>query len=222
MKMEEIVLFVDDLHTISYCRICHEAEFESCKNLEAPCSCSGTAKFAHRDCIQRWCDEKGNTICEICLQKYEPGYTAVPKQPKNIIVLDEVITIRESIEVPRSEQELQNSELSTMNECSLDADRSASCCRTLALIFTVLLLMRHLLDALSGEAQQYPFSIFTILLLKICGIIVPMFIIIRTITALQNSVRRYRNLHDSLIQNANRDGGAQQQVHGRNNINVNA
>ena len=26
------------------------------------------AQFAHRDCIQRWCDEKGNTTCEICLQ----------------------------------------------------------------------------------------------------------------------------------------------------------
>lgn len=25
-------------------------------------------QFAHRDCIQRWCNEKGNTICEICLQ----------------------------------------------------------------------------------------------------------------------------------------------------------
>ena len=44
LKMEEVVLFVDDLHKISYCRICHEAEFESCKELEAPCACSGTAK----------------------------------------------------------------------------------------------------------------------------------------------------------------------------------
>ena len=25
-------------------------------------------QFAHRDCIQRWCNEKGNTTCEICLQ----------------------------------------------------------------------------------------------------------------------------------------------------------
>ncbi|KAF5820315.1 putative transcription factor C2H2 family [Helianthus annuus] len=53
---------------IIFCRICHEAEFESSKTMESPCSCSGTVKFAHRDCIQRWCDEKGNTTCEICLQ----------------------------------------------------------------------------------------------------------------------------------------------------------
>ncbi|KAJ8440840.1 hypothetical protein Cgig2_000728 [Carnegiea gigantea] len=174
--MGEVVLFLDDLRKISYCRICQEAEFESCKELEAPCACSGTVKFAHRECIQRWCDEKGDTICEICLQRYEPGYTASPKQPQKIIVPDEVVNIRESMEASR-------------------ADHG----------FTVLLLMRHLLDALNGGSGYYPFSIFTILLLKTCGIIVPMFIIIRTITALQNSIRRYRNLHDSLVQNPNRD-----------------
>lgn len=27
-----------------------------------------TFQFAHRDCIQRWCEEKGNTTCEICLK----------------------------------------------------------------------------------------------------------------------------------------------------------
>ncbi|KAG6787048.1 hypothetical protein NC652_007094 [Populus alba x Populus x berolinensis] len=71
--MGDFVLFVDDLRTscaIPHCRICHEAEFESCKSLEAPCACSGTVKFAHRECIQRWCNEKGNTNCEICLQVF--------------------------------------------------------------------------------------------------------------------------------------------------------
>lgn len=105
--MEEVALFLDDLRSsaaIPHCRICHEAEFESSRGLEAPCACSGTVKvspstpkailfgesftldhwgsipivffsrlvrsiqFAHRDCIQRWCDEKGDTVCEICLQ----------------------------------------------------------------------------------------------------------------------------------------------------------
>lgn len=45
--MSEVVLLIDELRSyseISICRICHEEEFESCKSLEAPCSCSGTAK----------------------------------------------------------------------------------------------------------------------------------------------------------------------------------
>lgn len=29
---------------------------------------SFSCQFAHRECIQRWCEEKGNTTCEICLQ----------------------------------------------------------------------------------------------------------------------------------------------------------
>jgi hypothetical protein len=29
---------------------------------------SSFLQYAHRKCIQRWCNEKGDTICEICLQ----------------------------------------------------------------------------------------------------------------------------------------------------------
>ena len=51
-NMGDVVLFVDDFElgsAISYCRICHEAEFESCKSLEAPCACSGTAKVVKKE-----------------------------------------------------------------------------------------------------------------------------------------------------------------------------
>ncbi|KAK8710732.1 hypothetical protein V6N13_146045 [Hibiscus sabdariffa] len=55
------------------CRICQDED--RIKNLEAPCSCSGTLKFAHRECVQRWCNEKGdvtflhiydNGVCLVC------------------------------------------------------------------------------------------------------------------------------------------------------------
>ncbi|XP_048493567.1 uncharacterized protein LOC104889416 isoform X1 [Beta vulgaris subsp. vulgaris] len=217
--MEETVLFIDDLDTSSYyyCRICHEAEFESCRKLEAPCSCSGTVKFAHRDCIQRWCDEKGDIICELCLQKYEPGYTAIPKQPKKIVVLDEVVSIRGSLEIPRTEQAPQNPDLLAIAECSSEAERSASCCRTVALIFTFLLLMRHMLDVLLGGAEYHPFSILTVLILRGCGVIIPMYVIIQTISALQNSIKRNRILHENFMLNTNgvRVADIEEQVHQR-------
>ncbi|KAK9684994.1 hypothetical protein RND81_10G248200 [Saponaria officinalis] len=141
--MEEIVLYMDDLNTNSYafnCRICHEAEYESCRKLESPCACTGTVKFAHRECIQRWCDEKGNIICEICLQKYEPGYTAIPKQPKKLVVLDEVVSIRGSLEVRRRDEEVENEEIIALTECSSAADRSASYCKVVALLVSAFLL----------------------------------------------------------------------------------
>ncbi|KAJ6940835.1 hypothetical protein NC651_006842 [Populus alba x Populus x berolinensis] len=40
--------------------------------------------------LLRWCNEKGNTNCEICLQNYEPGYTAPSKKCELI----EAMTIR--------------------------------------------------------------------------------------------------------------------------------
>ncbi|WOL00291.1 hypothetical protein Cni_G09004 [Canna indica] len=62
------------------CRICYEEEEESSTSMESPCACSGTLKFAHRECIQRWCDEKGSKVCEICHQMFQPGYTIPEKK----------------------------------------------------------------------------------------------------------------------------------------------
>ncbi|CAK9152914.1 unnamed protein product [Ilex paraguariensis] len=200
--MGDVVLFVDDLKSssaTSLCRICHEEEFESCKSLEAPCACSGTVKFAHRDCIQRWCNEKGNTTCEICLQNFEPGYTYTAPPVKTQLI-DTIVTIRGSLEVPRRERELENSgsvgiaegqRLETgYPECSFAANRGASRCRSMALIFTVVMLLRHLLDVLTGGTEDYPFTLLTLLIIRASGILVPMYILIRIITAIQNSIMR--------------------------------
>lgn len=48
------------------CRICQDEDWDS--NMETPCSCCGSLKYAHRRCVQRWCNEKGDTVCEICHQ----------------------------------------------------------------------------------------------------------------------------------------------------------
>ncbi|KAL6179616.1 hypothetical protein ACLB2K_051129 [Fragaria x ananassa] len=173
--------------SFSVCRICHEEDFGSSKNLESPCACSGTVKFAHRDCIQRWCNEKGNTTCEICLQKYEPGYTAPP--PKKSELDESAVTIRDSVRVPRRREQDEESGSSST------ADRSANFCRSLALLFTVVLLVRHLFVVLTGSDEDYPFAILTVLILRASGIILPMYILYRTITAVQNSIRQQYQYH---------------------------
>ncbi|KZV42247.1 RING/FYVE/PHD zinc finger superfamily protein [Dorcoceras hygrometricum] len=58
------------------CRICHDEDDDS--NMDTPCSCRGSLKYAHRKCVQRWCHEKGDTICEICHQQFRPDYTPPP------------------------------------------------------------------------------------------------------------------------------------------------
>mmetsp|Transcript_26218 Transcript_26218/g.57259 ORF Transcript_26218/g.57259 Transcript_26218/m.57259 type:complete len:324 (-) Transcript_26218:1020-1991(-) len=60
------------------CRICLEEDHVS--KLEHPCGCSGTQRFAHHACIQRWVEEKGNIRCEVCAQEYQGDYH-VPPEP---------------------------------------------------------------------------------------------------------------------------------------------
>ncbi|CAI0469769.1 unnamed protein product [Linum tenue] len=182
--------------SMAYCRICHETGFESFKSLEAPCSCSGTVKYAHRDCIQRWCDEKGNTICEICLQNYEPGYTAAKvSSSKKDDELLEALTIRDSLEIGNEEGMVAQVGVRHMageySVCTTAADRIVGVCRSLVLTFTFLLLLRHSFETLvTGTEEDYPFTITTILILRASGIIIPMYIIVRTIASLQKSIRR--------------------------------
>lgn len=207
--VDEIALLVDDWvypPSISQCRICHEEEGESSKSLETPCACSGTLKFAHRDCIQRWCDEKGNTTCEICLQKFESGYTV----PKKARLADIAVTIRESLEVPRQGHELPNTRLLTIvaaegealdphyAECSSASERSASCCRAVAIIFTVLLLVRYLASVLTGGADHYAFALLTLLVLRAGGVLLPLYIIMRTVEAIRHRQLQQRQYNAAI------------------------
>ncbi|KAK2965248.1 hypothetical protein RJ640_020003 [Escallonia rubra] len=182
--MGDVMLWVDELelgYGISFCRICHEAEFESCKSLEAPCACSGTVK------------------------KFEPGYTAPPTKAH---LLDAAVTIRGSLEVPRRERDEGNSGRRRVRvtddqpDCSSAADRSADFCRLVALIFTVLLLVRHLLAVLNGETEDYPFTLLTLFIIRASGILLPMYILIRIITAIQYSIRQQLQVASCFLMNS--------------------
>ncbi|XP_010556696.1 PREDICTED: uncharacterized protein LOC104825940 [Tarenaya hassleriana] len=188
--MGEVVLFIDETKSdsrISRCRICHEEEAES--SFEAPCACSGTVKFVHRVCIQRWCDEKGNTTCEICLQEYTPGYSVAPKQFRFV---EAAVTIRDSLQIRRRENERRRRrrrEIADSPECNpAAADRCVSCCRSLVLTLSAVLLIKQAFHVIYGIGE-YPFSVLTVLVLKALGILLPILIIVRTIAALQKVLR---------------------------------
>ncbi|XP_047312385.1 uncharacterized protein LOC124915668 [Impatiens glandulifera] len=199
---DEIVLFLDELeirasssssYAIPYCRICHEAEFESSKTFESPCACSGTIQYAHRDCIQRWCDEKGNTLCEICLQKFEPGYTAAPKTSNGLLATTTIVmSIRDSLEVPRRREGEINENgrafrviidengthqqimirnnnnnyahfSSSSSTSSSGGGRGAKFWRFVALLMTMVLLSKHTFEVIMGRAEDYPFSLAAVM-----------------------------------------------------------
>ncbi|THF97808.1 hypothetical protein TEA_007352 [Camellia sinensis var. sinensis] len=123
------------------CRICQEED--SIQNLETPCACSGSLKFAHRKCVQRWCNEKGDITCEICHQPYQPGYTAPPPSPGSD---DTTIDINGAWTISGSPLDLRDPRILAMAAAErhlLDADydeyadtnaNGAAFCRSAALI----------------------------------------------------------------------------------------
>ncbi|XP_047312110.1 E3 ubiquitin-protein ligase MARCHF3-like isoform X2 [Impatiens glandulifera] len=85
LSAEEVtVMEAESLLKVAECRICQEED--SIDTLEAPCGCIGSLKFAHRKCVQQWCNEKGGTTCEICHKPYEPDYTAPGPLPEETTI----------------------------------------------------------------------------------------------------------------------------------------
>lgn len=174
------------------CRICQEED--SIKNLETPCACSGSLKFAHRKCVQRWCNEKGDITCEICHQPYQPGYTAPPPPPHSE---DTTIDISGSWPASGNPLDLHDPRLLAMTaaerhflEAEYDeyADTNASgaaFCRSAALILMALLLLRHALILNNGDADDDASTFFSIFMLRAAGFLLPCYIMAWAISVLQ-------------------------------------
>ncbi|XP_025807156.1 uncharacterized protein LOC112885736 isoform X2 [Panicum hallii] len=129
------------------CRICQDDDDEA--YMEAPCSCKGSLKYAHRKCIQRWCDEKGDTICEICLQLFQHG--------RNTIFFS----------APGYIQARPYADQTSVTSTSYEYDRQTStptgviCCRIIAITLMVLLVLHDALSVLLGDQGAYTVAMLT-------------------------------------------------------------
>ncbi|KAI3433183.1 RING-CH-type domain-containing protein [Psidium guajava] len=177
------------------CRICQDEDDD--RNMETPCSCCGSLKYAHRRCVQRWCNEKGNTLCEICHQQFKPGYTAPPplfqfgRVPMNFRGNWEVY--RGDLNGPRFIAMVSPDRSFSdpaYNENSHSVSRSLTCCRSVACLFMVLLILRHALPVLLSDAREYSLPLLMLLSLRTVGIVLPIYIIIRVLTAVQRHRRQ--------------------------------
>ncbi|KAL3636020.1 hypothetical protein CASFOL_020567 [Castilleja foliolosa] len=184
------------------CRICQDEDMDS--SMESPCSCSGSLKYAHRKCVQRWCNEKGDTICEICHQQFKPGYTAPPP----IFCIGGLpVNLRGNWQIDR--RDLNNPHIIAMvstdhnlldtefDEYAVSTSRSIICCRSIAIIFMVLLILRHTLPIIVSRGGNYPFPLIMLLMLRIAGIILPICIILKAVTLIIRR-RQQANLSTSV------------------------
>ncbi|KAJ6809849.1 uncharacterized protein M6B38_160930 [Iris pallida] len=158
--------------------------------MEIPCSCCGSLKYAHRTCVQRWCNEKGDTLCEICLQQFKPGYTSPPKLFRYGRI---PMSFRGNWEISR--RDINNQQFITMVQANRDfagssgfddsassSTRSVMYCRLVAVTFVTLLILRHALPFVIDGAKEYSLALFILFMLKTAGIVLPLYVMLRAVT----------------------------------------
>ncbi|KAK9669234.1 hypothetical protein RND81_13G117800 [Saponaria officinalis] len=178
------------------CRICQEED--SVKNLEVPCTCNGSLKYAHRKCVQKWCNEKGDIICEICNQPYQPGYTAPPPPPADETAIDisqwTVSGAPIDLNDPRllamaaAERHLLEAEYDEYADTNANG---TAFCRSAALILMALFLLRHALYVTNPDEEDDDVStFFSLFLLRAAGFLLPCYIMAWAISILQRRRQR--------------------------------
>ncbi|KAH9313703.1 hypothetical protein KI387_022330, partial [Taxus chinensis] len=151
------------------------------------------SSYVHRKCVQRWCNEKGDTTCEICHQPYRPGYTS-PQQ----IQADEVsIDIRRSWRMSGEVMDLNDSRLLAIaaaerqfledefSEYTVSNASVVACCRSAALTLFALLLLRSGLMIVNAEQQENVTTLFVLFVMRTVGFLLTCYLIVRAI----NTVR---------------------------------
>ncbi|XP_061345829.1 uncharacterized protein LOC133291569 [Gastrolobium bilobum] len=187
----------EPLLQMAECRICQEED--SLNNLESPCACSGSLKYAHRKCVQHWCNEKGDIICEICHKPYQPGYTAPPPRPQPEETTIDIgggwtisgtpLDLRDPRLLAIAEAERQFFEAEYDGYAASNAS-GAAFCRSAVLIFMALLLLRHALSVPDADAEDDPSTFFSLFLLRAAGFLLPCYIMAWAISILQRRRQR--------------------------------
>ncbi|CAI5504936.1 unnamed protein product, partial [Closterium sp. Naga37s-1] len=200
---------------VTYKSVCHAVlsfalplEEDDVSKLDVPCACSGSLKYAHHDCIQRWCNEKGNTQCEICHHPFKEGYTAPPPPASPPITpglvalqfrdgagqLSHIVTFRDAVTGEELRFGLEDF-ASAPAAPEIPEPATVSCLKSLIIIVLLLIFARHffalVLEA-SGDDDDVDedSAEFTIFLMQLLGILLPCFILARALAAIHDRYRQ--------------------------------
>ncbi|XP_071703403.1 uncharacterized protein [Rutidosis leptorrhynchoides] len=167
------------LLNMAECRICQEED--SIDALETPCSCNGSLKYAHRKCVQHWCNEKGDLTCEICHQPYQHGYVAPPPRP---CIEETTIDIGGGWQMSEADRQYLEAEYDDYNNATNTS--GAAFCRSAVLILMALLLLRHAssVPESDGDGDEDASTFLTFFFLRIAGFLLPCYIMVWAISIL--------------------------------------
>ncbi|KAM7489602.1 hypothetical protein LguiB_027086 [Lonicera macranthoides] len=191
---------------IRECRICQEEDEE--EDMEAPCACNGTLKFAHRKCIQRWCNKKGDITCEICNQVYSPNYTLPPARTNPDVMAIDIrqawgphIDLRDPhfLAFAAAERQFLQSEY---EEYAAANSGTVACFRSVVIILMLILLLRQALMVTRDFGMVQEASSFLnlqISILQLAGFLLPCYAMARSWYLMQSRRRRQVGPSLSLI-----------------------
>ncbi|XP_010268193.1 PREDICTED: uncharacterized protein LOC104605219 [Nelumbo nucifera] len=180
------------------CRICQEEDEEH--EMEAPCGCSGTLKFAHRKCIQKWCNKKGDITCEICNQVFSPNYSLPPTRTNPDGMAIDISSIRQAwgqqydlhephfLALTAAEHQLLRSQY---DEYAAANNGAVAFFRSIALILMLILLIRNTLMITrdSGILQETS-TFFNVSVLQLAGLLLPCYVMVRSCYIIHSRRRR--------------------------------
>ncbi|XP_024024640.1 uncharacterized protein LOC21403304 isoform X2 [Morus notabilis] len=175
------------------CRVCQEED--EVHSMEAPCACNGTLKFAHRRCIQRWCNKKGDITCEICNQVFSPNYSLPPARSSDVMTIDirqwgSHLDLREShlLALAAAEHRLLQAEYEDYTD---ENSSGIACVCSIAVItlLIVLVIRQTLTIARFAGLVQGP-STFNVSLLQLAGFLLPCYVMSRSWFIIQSRRRR--------------------------------
>lgn len=182
---------------VKECRICQEEDDE--QSLEAPCACNGTLKFAHRICIQKWCNKKGDITCEICNQVFTPNYSLPPPRPTQDVMAVDISQMwghhfgfrdPHFLALAAAERRLLESEY---DEYAVANAGNITCLRSIAIVLMFVLLIHQVLMITRdfGLMQGYStFFHFQVSFLQLAGFLLPCYVLARSWYILHTRRRR--------------------------------
>uniref|UniRef100_A0A0D3ESM3 RING-CH-type domain-containing protein n=1 Tax=Oryza barthii TaxID=65489 RepID=A0A0D3ESM3_9ORYZ len=169
--------------------------------LELVCHC---LQYAHHACIQRWCNEKGDTVCEICLQQFTPNYTAPLKlfrHGRNLISFRRSGERSDNVDTDRSQEHFAQTSDQAAGTSSFDSQNSSPkgvfYCRVVAISLMALLVLRDAISLILGDPEVYSIALFTLLMIRTAGIVIPIYIILVSVTTLLHRYRQHQAVQEA-------------------------
>ncbi|XP_076929980.1 uncharacterized protein LOC143594599 [Bidens hawaiensis] len=147
-------------------------------------------QYAHRKCVQHWCNEKGDITCEICHQPYQQGYVAPCPRP---CLEDTTIDIGGGWQMSAADRQYLEAEYGVYNATNVSG---AAFFRSAVLILMALLLLRQAsyVPDTRGDGDEDVSKFLTLFLLRIVGFLFPCYIMVWAVSILQRRRQRQEAL----------------------------